>query len=135
MSRSVACIDYRNGKILIAKRIAHGEMGDRWEFPGGKIEEGEDFTTAIKREMLEEFGCDCEVFEELAQGTFIHSGKDCSVTAFRVKLAKDGISEPFALTEHTETDWVEPAKINKLSFVDSDLNIYDQIKKSLGIEI
>ena len=133
MSRSVACIDYRNGKILIAKRIARGEMGDRWEFPGGKIEEGEDYTAAIKREMNEEFGCSCKIFEELAQGTFEHKGKACSVVAFRVQLENDGISVPFKLTEHTQTAWVEPEEIRNLPFVDSDLNIFDQIKKSLGI--
>ena len=133
MSRSVACIDYRNGKILIAKRIARGEMGDRWEFPGGKIEEGEDYTAAIKREMNEEFGCGCKIFEELAQGTFEHKGKNCSVVAFRVQLENDGISVPFKLTEHTQTAWVEPEEIRNLPFVDSDLNIFDQIKKSLGI--
>ena len=133
MSRSVACIDYRNGKILIAKRIARGEMGDRWEFPGGKIEEGEDYITAIKREMQEEFGCDCQVFEELAQGTFEHKGKPCSVVAFKVSLEKDGVSEPFTLTEHTQTAWVAPSEISSLKFVDSDLNILDQIKKSIGI--
>lgn len=134
MSRSVACIDYRDGKILIAKRIAHGEMGDRWEFPGGKIEEGEDCITAIKREMQEEFGCDCQVFEQLAQGTFMHRGKECSVTAFRVTLSNDGITVPYNLTEHTQTAWVKPSEIAALSFVDSDLNIFGQIKKSLGID-
>ena len=95
MSRSVACIDYRDGKILIAKRIPHGQMGDRWEFPGGKLESGEDFTQAIKREMKEEFDCGCQVFEEVAQGTFFHKGKLCSVTAFKIRLDKDGISSPF----------------------------------------
>lgn len=133
MSRSVACIDYRDGKILIAKRIMRGDMGGRWEFPGGKIEEGEDYSRAIKREMHEEFGCDCQVFEELAQGSFFHGGKECSVVAFRVKLTNDGLSQPFTLTEHTQTDWVEPEKIRELNFVDSDINIFDQIKKSLGI--
>ena len=133
MSRSVACIDYRNGKLLIAKRIARGEMGDRWEFPGGKIEEGEDYTAAIKREMNEEFGCSCKIFEELARGSFEHKGKSCSVVAFRVQLENDGISVPFKLTEHTQTSWVVPEEIRRLPFVDSDLNIFDQIKKSLGI--
>ena len=116
MSRSVACIDYRNGKFLIAKRIAHGQMGDRWEFPGGKIEEGEDYTAAIKREMLEEFGCGCKIFEELAQGTFEHNGKTCSVVAFRVQLENDGISKPFVLTEHTQTVWVAPEEIRNRPF-------------------
>ena len=133
MSRSVACIDYRNGKLLIAKRIAHGEMGDRWEFPGGKLEQDEDYAAAIKREMNEEFGCGCKIFEELAQGQFEHKGKSCSVVAFRIQLENDGVSKPFVLTEHTQTAWVEPSEIRKLPFVDSDLNIFDQIKKSLGI--
>ena len=134
MSRSVACIDYRNGKLLIAKRKPTGDMGGRWEFPGGKIEEGEDFVQAIKREMQEEFGCDTEVFEQLAKGTFIHKNKECSVDAFRVALKNDGIKEPFTLTEHTETKWIEPSQINNLNFVDSDLGLFEQIKKSLGIE-
>lgn len=133
MSNSVACIDYRNGKLLVAKRIEKGEMGGRWEFPGGKIEEGEDYAAAIHREMLEEFGCDCSIYERLAEGTFIHKQVECSVTAFRIKLKNDGSKEPFKLTEHTEAKWIKADAIKTLSFVDSDLNIFDQIKKSLGI--
>lgn len=134
MSRSVACIDYRKGKILIAKRIPSGDMGGRWEFPGGKMKEGEEFIQAIKREMNEEFGCGCEVFEQLAEGTFEHKNKKCFLTAFRIQLNNDGIKSPFMLTEHTETKWVEPDQIKSLSFVDSDLGIFEQIKKSLGIK-
>lgn len=133
MSRSVACIDYRDGKILIAKRIARGDMGGRWEFPGGKIEEGEDYNTAITREIQEEFGCGTKIFEELARGTFTHKGNPCTVTAFRVQLENDGIKAPFKLTEHTQTKWAFVSEIKELNFVDSDLNIFDQIKKSLGI--
>ena len=73
MSRSIACIDYRKGKIFIAKRIETGDMGGRWEFPGGKIDEGEDFVTAIKREMKEEFGVEVEVFDKLCQVSFEHN--------------------------------------------------------------
>ena len=134
MSRSVACIDYRKGKFLIAKRFMTGEMAGRWEFPGGKIEAGEDFNTAIKREMMEEFGCEVEIFEKLAEGTFFHKEKECFVTAFRVRLQNDGISTPYKLTEHTQIDWVSQEEILKLNFVDSDLNIFPQIKKTLGIK-
>ena len=65
MSSSIACIDYRNGKFFIAKRQMTGDMGGRWEFPGGKIEEGEDFEIAIKREMKEEFGVDVKVGRQI----------------------------------------------------------------------
>ena len=132
MSRSIACIDYRNGKLLVAKRKSGGDMGERWEFPGGKIEEGEDFTAAINREMLEEFGCKVKIFEPLAQANFVHKGNDCTVNAFRVEFENDGIKKPFTLTEHTKAEWVSPEQINRLSFVDSDLSLYPQIKKALG---
>lgn len=134
MSSSVACIDYRNGKFLIAKRLNTGDMANRWEFPGGKIEEGESFEQAIKREMMEEFSCEAEVFEQLAQGTFYHKNKECSLNAFRVELKKDGINEKFVLSEHSEIAWVSASEIEKFDFVDSDLSIFPKIKKSLGIE-
>ena len=133
MSRSVACVDYRNGKILIARRKDGGDMGNRWEFPGGKIEEGEDFITAIKREMMEEFGCGVQVFDKIADAEFKHHAQNCSVFAFRVKMENDGIENPFILTEHTEYKWIKPDEIKDLSFVDSDMALFPQIKKALGI--
>lgn len=133
MSHSVACIDYRNGKILVAKRIDKGDMAGRWEFPGGKIESGEDYETAIHREMMEEFGCGTEIFEKLASSWFIHKGKKCTVTAFRVQLEHDGIEFPYKLTEHTQIKWVNIDEIENMSFVDSDLKLLKNIKKTLGI--
>lgn len=134
MSSSIACIDYRNGKIFIAKRCLKGDMGGKWEFPGGKIEPGEDFETAIKREMLEEFGVSVTVKNKITEGTFFHKDKKCSLTVFFVEFEHDGISKPFTLTEHTEYKWVNPKEIEKLDFVDSDLSIYPQVLKSIENE-
>lgn len=128
MSRSVACIDIRKGKVFIAKRQNKGDMALRWEFPGGKIDEGEDSETAIKREMQEEFGVNVQVFEELAQVDFKHKDKVCYVTAYRVQLEEDGLERRFTLTEHTDYKWEDFAKIPELSFVDSDLLLYEKIK-------
>ncbi len=46
----------RTGDIFIAKRSADRHQGDRWEFPGGKVEAGEDLLTALDRELWEEIG-------------------------------------------------------------------------------
>ena len=127
MSRSVACIDFRQGKVFLAKRQNKGDMGGRWEFPGGKIDGQENFESAIKREMQEEFGVDVEVFEKLCQVSFEHKGKKCSVDAFRVHFAEDGIKRPFTLTEHTDYAWEDYSRIPSLSFVDSDMKIYDKL--------
>lgn len=129
MSRSIACIDIREGKVFLAKRQNTGDMGGRWEFPGGKIDAGEDFETAIKREMNEEFGVEVEVFEKLCEVTFEHKGKECFVDAFRVHFAEDGLSRRFTLTEHTDYKWEDFNKIPELNFVDSDLKIYTKLKE------
>ena len=129
VSRSIACIDYRNGKIFIAKRQNRGDMGGRWEFPGGKIDGDEDFETAIKREMKEEFGVDVKVGRHITSGTFFHKCKnsECTLDAFEVTFVHDGIEKPFTLTEHTDYKWVDIESIPSLNFVDSDLSIYNKV--------
>lgn len=129
MSSSIACIDYRNGKIFIAKRQMVGDMGGRWEFPGGKIEDGEDLETAVVREMQEEFGVTVKVGRKITSGSFTHKGKPCTLDVLEVTFPHDGIEKRFELTEHTDYKWAELASIPDLNFVDSDLSIYNDVKK------
>lgn len=128
MSCSIACIDYREGKIFIAKRQMVGDMGGRWEFPGGKIDDNEDCKEAIIREMQEEFGVDVEVGAHITDGTFEHKGKECYLSAYEVTFAHDGTEKPFVLTEHTDYRWADINEIPSLNFVDSDLKIYPAVK-------
>ena len=129
MSRSIACIDYRNGKIFIAKRQMVGDMGGRWEFPGGKIEEGENLQTAVVREMQEEFGVTVTVGRKITSGSFTHKGKPCTLDVLEVSFPHDGIEKKFELTEHTDYKWADIDEIPQLNFVDSDLSIYNDVKK------
>ena len=65
---AVGVIENERGDIFIAKRSADRHQGDRWEFPGGKVESGEDLLTALDRELWEEIGIrvqDCAPFMEL----------------------------------------------------------------------
>lgn len=129
MSRSIACIDYRDGKIFIAKRQMVGDMGGRWEFPGGKIEEGEDLPQAVIREMNEEFGVTVTVGKKITSGTFTHKGKPCTLDVLEVHFPHDGLKTRFILTEHTDYKWENIENIPELDFVDSDLAVYDAVKK------
>ena len=126
MSRSIACIDYRDGKIFIAKRQMVGDMGGRWEFPGGK---GEDLQTAVVREMQEEFGVTVTVGRKITSGSFTHKGKPCTLDVLEVTFPHDGLEKRFELTEHTDYKWADIASIPELNFVDSDLSIYSDVKK------
>ena len=75
MSNSVACIVYKDGKILVAHRIPKGDMGNRWEFPGGKVDAGETDQMAIVREMGEEFGVKAVPGEKITSCSFFHKEK------------------------------------------------------------
>lgn len=127
MSSSIACIVYKNGNVLVALRQPGGEMGERWEFPGGKIDEGEDAFDAIVREMNEEFGCKATPKDKICSASFFHKGKSCDVTAYEVSLDNDGIEKRFVLTEHTDYKWVPFSDIPSMKFVDSDLSLYPEI--------
>ena len=129
MSRSIACIDYRDGKVFIAKRQMVGDMGGRWEFPGGKIEAGEDLETAVVREMQEEFGVTVTVGRKITSGSFIHREKPCSLDVLEIRFPHDGMKERFVLTEHTDYKWEDIGEIPKLNFVDADLSVYEEVKK------
>ncbi len=131
MSSSVACIIYNKGKLFIAHRNPVGDMGDRWEFPGGKVEDGESDETTIEREMKEEFGVTAVPGKKIANASFCHKDKEFFLNAYLVNILEDGIDVPFVLSEHTEYKWVLPEEIPVDNFVDSDLKILPSVLKYL----
>jgi A/G-specific adenine glycosylase len=76
----VAGIIERNGKVLIGKRPINGLLGGMWEFPGGKIDEGEDHATALIRELSEELDVVTELID--AFGIYKHAYTHFSVTVY-----------------------------------------------------
>lgn len=129
MSTSIACIAFNKGKILIAHRNPTGDMGSRWEFPGGKVDAGENDEQSIVREMREEFSVAVTVGKKICESEFFHKEKKCFLHAYEIFVEHDGIEKPFVLTEHTEYRWVKIDDIPKDNFVDSDLAIYENVKK------
>src|SRR5438046_8958307 len=63
----VAALIMKDGKLLVCQRTRHQVMPLKWEFPGGKIEVGEQPRDALHRELEEELGIDAEVGEEVAR--------------------------------------------------------------------
>ena len=67
----VAAVIRQGDRVLVDKRRADGLLGGLWEFPGGKVEEGEDLHTALVREIMEELGVDIAVQAPL--GSYRHA--------------------------------------------------------------
>ena len=85
VKHSIACIAFCNKKVLIAHRNPVGQMGGRWEFPGGKQESGESPGTAVVREIKEETGLDVKDVRYVASQSWPFP--DQLMLAFRAEYA------------------------------------------------
>jgi len=126
MKQSIAGIIHSEGKFLIGLRLPTGEMGNRWEFPGGKVDPGETPEMAIKREFREEMGIDVAPGECIATACFENRNGPVTLLAYRITIPEDA---QISLTEHSEIRWASLDEIETLSFVDSDRLLLPILKK------
>ena len=101
-----------------------GECAGLWEFPGGKVEEGESDEEALEREFDEEFGMPLLPVELIAETSFVHHGRRRRLAAWACKLEGD---RNFRLREHLELRWCLPEEALILPFVESDRSLLPRI--------
>lgn len=121
--KSTAALIEENGKYLIGKRKPGGAQGNRWEFPGGKVDGQETPQQGLLRELYEEFEIAVEVGDFVISHRFNNGDKQYELMVFRVKH----LSGDFKLNEHQEIRWVTPAEFGKYEFAESDQAVIDQI--------
>ena len=128
---SVAGIAINGKLIFIAMRKESGAMGGKWEFPGGKVEKGEDDAAALRREFLEEFGVNISVGSRLAVSGFRHKDTDYSLNAYLIGFNRGEEPCNTRLSEHITSRWSTLDEINGLDFVDSDRTLFPALKNYL----
>jgi 8-oxo-dGTP diphosphatase len=84
MKRVVAGLLIRGDEILICQRTRHQSMPLKWEFPGGKIEHGEQPRDALRRELEEELGVNAEIGDEVSR--IVHNYPDGGAVELRFFL-------------------------------------------------
>jgi A/G-specific adenine glycosylase len=99
-----SAIIQRDEQVLIAQRPQKGLLGGLWEFPGGKLEPGENLATGLKREICEELGVEIEV--GTAYGVYHHAYTHFRVT-LHAFLCKLNGTQPCNLY-HSQLAWVTP---------------------------
>ena len=121
-----AAVLKKEGKYLIAKRKKNDILGGLWEFPGGKIEEGETAEECLKREIKEELNIIVEVNELILSKIHKYPRGYFELIAFKVKY----ISGKIILNEHDDYKWVTYKQLKMYNFSPADIPIIDKLKNT-----
>ena len=120
MKRVVAALILENDRILACQRTRHQVMPLKWEFPGGKIEEGEQPRDALRRELEEELGIEANIGNEVARIQHEYpSGGAVELRFFEVHNYLGEIENRI----FREIRWVERSRLPELDFLEADLTL------------
>ena len=124
MKQVAAGLILRAGKLLICQRTKHQAMPLKWEFPGGKIEHGEQPTDALRRELEEELGIDAQVGDEIAR--IKHQYRNGGAVELRFFLVAEFRGE-LENRIFKDVRWVERNELPSYDFLDADLGLVQDI--------
>jgi 8-oxo-dGTP diphosphatase len=125
----VACalIEHR-GLLLSVQRSAAMSLPLKWEFPGGKIEPGEDAAACLRREVREELGVEVDVGEPLPSATHDYPGFSVVLYPLRCRVT----SGELTLHEHAAARWLSPAELFSVDWAAADLPVLEAWKALAG---
>ncbi len=115
----VAAIIIKDDKFFIAQRNRNKHMGLSWEFPGGKVEKGETFEIALKREIKEELNIDIDIKNKLGEENYHDEKINVKLHYFICSY----IGGDIYLNEHEDSAWVEKSDFKNYNFAEGDSDI------------
>ena len=122
----VAAIIIEKGKVFATQR-GYGEFKDGWEFPGGKIEEGETPQEALVREIREELDTDIKVGARLATVEHDYPKFHLSMDTFICKIKSGNL----VLKEHEDAKWLTKETLNTVEWLPADVDLIEKIEEIL----
>ncbi len=121
----VAAIIRRDEKILITRRLQDVHLPGLWEFPGGKIEAGESFESALAREIREELGIEIRVGKEFFRVEHRYPQKTVSLYFFDCSII-DGEPQRIGVADLA---WVRPAELSNFEFPEADRELIEVLRR------
>lgn len=106
-------------QVLVVRRAPDQSLSGFWEFPGGKVEPGENEQTCLKRELSEELDIEIEVGDFITESHYVYEHGEFLLKAFEVHMIR---GEP-TLTVHDQIAWVEPVDLEKYPLAPADIPI------------
>ena len=124
--RVVAGIIIEDGKVFATQR-GYGEFKDGWEFPGGKIEEGETPQDALKREIMEELDTEITVGELIDTIEYDYPTFHLSMDCFWAEV----ITGHLVLKEAEAAKWLTKEQLDSVDWLPADVTLIDKIRIEL----
>ncbi len=121
----VAGLIYQGKRLLVCQRKAGGPFGLKWEFPGGKVEAGEQSFAALCRELREELNIEVESAREVFRNTHRYGAPpvEIELTFFLVESYRGAATNRV----FNEIRWAEFEELRTLDFLDGDLPLIDRL--------
>ena len=123
MKQVTAAIIKDNGRYLICQRGAEDECGLLWEFPGGKLEEGESLEECIIREIKEELELDIRVLDIFTTNVYHFDSKEIFFTVFNAEI----IGGIMKLNVHNDAKWVTLEEMLLYEFMPADIGFVEKL--------
>lgn len=124
MKRVVAALIVKDRHILVCQRTRHQTMPLKWEFPGGKIEEGEQPRDALRRELDEELGIAATIGDEVAR--ICHEYPNHARVELRFFLVTEYAGE-LENKIFRDIQWTERSQLTSFDFLEADLELVNNL--------
>lgn len=127
---NVTCaIILREDKIFVIQRSAEMNLPFKWEFPGGKIEMGENEEDCIKREIREEINIEIQILKRLTPSVYTYPTFAINLIPFLASY----INGKVVLAEHSNFKWLEKSELLSLDWAPADVPIVQEILNSKNV--
>lgn len=128
--RVVAGIIWRNDRneLLIAQRHFHDSLGGFWEFPGGKVEKGESYPLALRRELKEELGILVKIGRHVFTAQHEYPARLIRIRFYNAWIAF-GTPKPL---DAAAIRWVRPQDLYDYQFPPADRHLIDSLAKTMS---
>lgn len=120
-----AAVVIRDGRVLLTRRAEGQHLAGLWEFPGGKLEEGESPEAALVRECREECGIDVEVIDILDVTHHRYPDKDVLLLFYRCALRAGEVTH-LQVADHA---WVAPIELGDYPLPPADVRVVARIRR------